>query len=193
MFNTLKGFILKVGRWEFILFTRYNLSYIRNLSSHSIEVFLIIFILILSMSCTNSEFKTVEDYFNYLNVTDFINQTIEKDELEVTISYRPIDYIILKALRNKPLERNSIDSLIEKYSNYSYFVLSISDRNKEFLDQNLEGYETFSKRLNLLAFNFNDVIKISTDKKMEIEIQSFQLLRTFGISNRTEVIFCISN
>ncbi|MFN8844285.1 MAG: hypothetical protein ACK5WV_11850 [Chryseotalea sp.] len=71
----------------------------------------------------------------------------------------------MKGTPNKPLERNSIDSLIEKYSNYSYFVLSISDRNKEFLDQNLEGYETFSKRLNLLAFNFNDVIKISTDKK----------------------------
>jgi len=144
-------------------------------------------------SCSKSDFINDEDYLDYLKSSKEINKVIGKNELKVTISYRPTEYVIIKTIGKRHRTKKEIDSLSNKFSKYLYFILSISDRDREFLDQNLEGYEVYSQRLNLLAFNFNDVINIRTDKGEDVEIESFQLLRTFGISSNTEVIFCTSS
>ena len=85
--------------------------------------------------CTPSEMQTVEELNKF--VADSDNNLIQEaivNTYKINVSYRPTDLLVEQEIGNDPTDQKLIEDSRKKFSNYYYFVLSLSKNNKEALN-----------------------------------------------------------
>ncbi|HEY9047244.1 MAG TPA: hypothetical protein VIN08_15170, partial [Ohtaekwangia sp.] len=83
-----------------------------------------------------------------------------------------------------------IDTLRKKYSQYLYFILSLSANNKEALHQ--AASDQYGDLVQTLSFRMNNYVTLTTSVNDSIPVGDFMLNRTYGMSNSTDLLFVFS-
>lgn len=143
-------------------------------------------ILFLAVACQPSEIEPddvasfILDESNGLTKKEFVGN------IELSVTFKPVDLIILQDLDGARSNRNQVDSIRKKYSRYIYFNLNLSRGGKEIsYDANGE----VSDLIRTMAFDMGAHVSLTTDQHDIIPVNDFILNRTFGLSHSTDLLF----
>ncbi|MCG8310014.1 MAG: hypothetical protein MI975_21640 [Cytophagales bacterium] len=115
-------------------------------------------------------------------------KTSKRGRLEVSAVYRPSDLIVAQEQRGKATNEATVQKLKEKYGDYAYFVLSISDNGKDALYSTAGSYQQFSDNLQKLSFRMNDYLHMTTSAKDTVYLTDHHFSRMHGMGGSTQVL-----
>ncbi len=108
--------------------------------------------------------------------------------IKTEIKYRPTDQMVWQELRNN--EKIS-DSLLEAkrklYNKYYYFIMNISEGEKDFLHGGSNSFGQFSDNLTKLSFRMQEFTWMKADNDT-IYLADFQFPRLYGMIGTTQVL-----
>lgn len=114
-----------------------------------------------------------------------LTQTIKRNGIEIKLTYKPIDLVALQNFASDAIINDSLfESTKHQFSNYLYFILSISKNGQDFLaaDPNL------SSNLNTLAFNMEEYVSMINGEGDTVSLTDFQTPRFFGVSTSSQTL-----
>lgn len=140
------------------------------------NIFILFFVFLFVNSCKQRSFNEKE-YIKYINdpKNGFLNETKAGD---VTIK-----------LLHKPSCLFAYDDSSNQYSNYLYFNLSYTTNDKDILMYNINAFNDYSERVNILSYRMSQYITLLTDKSDTVNIVDAFFERTYGMTNETNVLF----
>ncbi|HEY9045501.1 MAG TPA: hypothetical protein VIN08_06375 [Ohtaekwangia sp.] len=109
------------------------------------------------------------------------------NNVTIDVTYRPTDLLVYQEVGKSKTTPQQIDSLRKKYSQYLYFILSLSANNKEALHQT--GGEQYGDLVQTLSFRMNNYVTLTTSVNDSIPVGDFMLNRTYGMSRSTDLLF----
>lgn len=141
-------------------------------------------------SCSVSEFDSAEKLSEYVASPDNnLSQKAAVNDYHITVTYRPTDLLVHQEIGDETYNPSSIESLRKKYSNYYYFILSLSKNGKEALHQVEGGMGRYSELVQTLSFQMSEYVKLTTSAQDTIPVADFMLNRTYGLSQSTDLLF----
>lgn len=126
----------------------------------------------------------VADGENGLQKSVSVGQTV------INVTYRPTDLWVLQETGTGPIDATKIEALRKKYGQYYYFILSLSDQDKEALHQ--ASGEQYSELVQTLSFRMNEYVTLTTTAQDTIPVGDFMLNRTYGLNKSTDLLFVFS-
>jgi len=109
------------------------------------------------------------------------------NNVTVKVTYRPTDLWVYQEIGKHNATTQQIDTLRKKYSQYLYFILSLSANNKEALHQ--AASDQYGDLVQTLSFRMNNYVTLTTSANDSIPVGDFMLNRTYGMSNSTDLLF----
>lgn len=156
-----------------------------------LSVFL--FSLFFLIACSPKEVDSVEELNRYLlDPEHHLSQKSEINGYSITVTYKPTDLLVHQEIGEETIERPGLDSLQAKYSNYHYFILSLSKNNKEALHQVEGGMDQYSELVQTLSFRMPSYVTLTTSAQDTIPVGDFIMNRTYGLSQSTDLLFVFS-
>jgi len=126
---------------------------------------------------------------NYVaDPSNHLRQVQQTGNMEVSVTYQPVDLLVARELSAPPYSPLAVDSLRKNYHNATFFVLAIS-RNQHEILQPTEGFATYSDLLQTLAFRMNDHVRILTSQGDTLRPTNYYLDRTYASANATQLLF----
>jgi hypothetical protein len=140
------------------------------------------------VACTPSEFHLDKELKAYVSNPDHgcIN-TIDKNGIQLSVSYRPTDLLISQEVEDELVTPPVIDSLRMKYQGQFYFLISFSRNNKELL-QSANDPVAYSDLLQTLSFRMSSYVSLS-DGRASVPPSDYMLNRTYGLASSTDLLF----
>jgi hypothetical protein len=146
---------------------------------------------IILINCAPPEYLSPAELNEY--IADEENQLVKKIKVQaysLRVSYRPTDLWIYQEADNLKIDVGTYNSLNQRYSNYYYFILSLSKANKEMLDPaTTGGLGQYSELVQTLSFRMNNYVTLTTPAQDTISPGDFMLHRTYGLSEATNILF----
>lgn len=138
-------------------------------------------------SCDGPDYLSEEELSQYILDEDHgLSASVNTNNVSIKATYRPTDLLVAQELRNfenPPAE--AIVSAREKYKNYYYFIVSLSNSGKDVLSPSSPG---FSELLQTISFRMGEVVNLTTESDT-IPVSDFVYNRTFGMSSSTDILF----
>ncbi|WP_420571716.1 hypothetical protein [Kordia sp.] len=150
-------------------------------------VFLLGFLSIVLFGCSTETFDSKEVLLEHIQ--DESNGFLQEktvNGVHFSLLYRPTDLLVNQELRGNG--DKDIQELRDRYSQYLYFNLSISQDNKELLSAVPKNRNEFGQMVNELAFGMGQKVHLFTKTKDTIEIADFIYPRMYGMSNATTIM-----
>lgn len=138
-------------------------------------------------SCT-SEITSPEALQVYVLQND-LSKTKNIGSVQLKVSYKPNDLLVAQELRQHLSTTTLIDSLRQKYEDYTYFSLSMSADNKEIETWNTNSQVVFAERVQTLSFGMNNYVQLVTSQQDTIPVSDYAYQRTFGMGRSTDILF----
>jgi hypothetical protein len=110
-----------------------------------------------------------------------------KDKVKMQMFYRPTDLLVAQTLNDRS-DNNEIKQSREQYGNYAYFILSISNEDKDALNTMSGSYQNFSENLQTLAFRMQDYLEMITSRHDTIPLADFHFPRLYGMGGATQMM-----
>lgn len=154
---------------------------------NKIKLTTIIFIMVFIYSCRKS-FATKEELVAHINDEDNgYSQTKVINNVKVNVTYKPSELMVYQE-ELTPTEKQK-DSLLKKYNQSLYFILSYSKEGKEIFSTIKESRSDFNDLQNTLTFGMNKKVSLTTTKKDTVPLIDYNFPRTYGMSRSTTLIF----
>src|SRR5690606_20695983 len=83
------------------------------------------------------------------------------------------------------------DSLRNRYSNYYYFILSISKNDEEVLHL-LDDFKSYGQLVETMSFRMQDYVTLTTSDRDTIPTGDFMMNRTYGLGSSTDLLFAFN-
>lgn len=122
-------------------------------------------------------------------VIDEANGLIHSTDIngtKVSVSYRPTDLCVAQEFDSGGKE--TLDSLRKKYSNYHYFILSLTRDNGEALNRTGD-MRTYSQLVETMSFRMSDYVTLTTASRDTIPVGDFMMNRTYGLAASSDILF----
>jgi len=119
-------------------------------------------------------------------------QEKEKNSYKVRVLIKPTDLLVAQSIQG-PISKKELQTLRNNYSNYQYFLLSLSHNQKNALYGMRSGYGQFSEMLQTLAFRMDEYVQLITANKDTIPVADFIYPRLYGASPSTDVLFVFNS
>lgn len=139
-------------------------------------------------SCRHSMLSGEEMAAYVADTAHGLKQIQQVGDVEVSVTYQPVDLLITRELMGLPLRQAAVDSLRKKYHNTTFFLLSVSRNQRELL-QPKEGFTAYSDLLQTLSFQMNEHVRLLTSQGDTIKPSNYYLDRTYGSANATQLLF----
>ncbi len=167
-----------------------NKNLIHSLLGMVREGFLVLFTLVLLLSsCGQKTLNSKGELMAYL--ADEENGYTQKKTIngvDFSITYRPKDLLVVQELFDE-MSDFQIDSLRNKYEEYMYFNVSLSQNNQEILNNVATNGRDFGSMVNQLAFGMGDKVHLFSKTKDTIEMADYAYPRMYGMSDKTSMLF----
>lgn len=140
------------------------------------------------VACSPPSYLSEKELGQY--VLDSDNGLIQKREsngLDLQVYYKPTGLLVAQELEGKQ-DSAVYNELYAKYGNYAYFILDLSNDDKNALYQS-GSYDRFSENLQTLAFRMDQYANLTTSKMDTIPVGDFIYPRMYGMSNAATVMF----
>lgn len=143
---------------------------------------------VLLFSCTPKPLSIADLQLYVLDESNGLRKSVDIDGSNACVTYRPTDFWVYQELDKDLAEHHLVDSLRKKYSEYYYFIVSLSANNKEALQvgNNLAEYGDL---VQTMSFRLPQYVHLITEKNDTIPVGDFMLNRTYGLSSSTDVLF----
>src|ERR1035437_3440327 len=93
--------------------------------------FLFFSLLIVIYSCNNSKTLSPKDYIAWIeNKDNGLKIQKEMDQIDYSIQYKSIDYIIVKEEKSNNIEKTTLESRRKVLEKMQYYTLRIASKNK---------------------------------------------------------------
>lgn len=144
------------------------------------------------LGCSQTEVQTVAELNEFLSdPANSLIQSAEINDVNITVIYKPTDLLVYREVGDFPTDSSVVARTSEKYSNYYYFILSISKNQNEVLVPRGDILQ-FSSLVQTLSFRMNDYVNLTTSERDTIPVADFIYNRTYGFSHATELLFVFS-
>lgn len=149
--------------------------------------FYVVFILFI-VGCGNSAHLPPEKLSAFvIDEEHGLKKTAVLNNINTEVTYRPVDLLVYQEIGKQVVDAKEIGNLRKKYSQYIYFVLSLSKDNKEALHQ--AGGSQYGELVQTLSFRMNEYVTLTTAANDTIPVGDFTLNRTYGMSGSTDLLF----
>jgi hypothetical protein len=139
--------------------------------------------------CTVSEFDSVQALNDYIaSPGNKLTQVTESNGYRITLTYRPTGLLVHQEIGDDPHDSSAISASRKKYTDYYYFVLSLSKKDKEALHQT-SGMAEYSELVQTLSFRMGNYVTLTTSSADTVPAGDFMLDRTYGLSQSTDLLF----
>jgi len=156
------------------------------------QLYILLLLSILS-SCNKPQYLSEEQLKAYVIDPDHgLSEKNEVNEVVTTVTYRPTDLLVAQELRSASPTVKEIERIRGKYNKYAYFVLNISNRDRDVLT-GLSDYDRFSRQLNTFAFGMAEFVNLTTPQKDTIPVADYIFPRTYGAGKSTAMLFAFNN
>lgn len=111
------------------------------------------------------------------------------DNIHYNLLYKPVEYVMLRELREDIGEEGKWEEMKAEYSKYEYytFEIDIDEFNEEILKYNLKSEEEYAERVNYYAFKFQNDLKLVQDKDT-LACSGFHFERNYGLSPKVRFL-----
>ncbi len=153
------------------------------------HLLLFIICIVFLYSCTQKSFDSKDELWEYLRNDD--NEYLHKKSVngyDFSLLYKPTDILVDQELGNDHTKKD-IKRLRGKYSQYLYFILSMSRGNKELLSTTPKNRQEFGAMVNQLAFGMGEKVHVFTPQKDTLELLDYVYPRMYGMSKSTSMLF----
>ena len=116
-----------------------------------------------------------------------LSKSVTVNGAKVSVTLKPTDLLVLQELDGKSTQEN-IDSLRMHYARFCYFVVSLSQNDRELLHE-MNGMEQYSEMVNVLSFRMGQYVSLTTSATDTIPVNDYALNRTFGMAPSTDLLF----
>lgn len=142
--------------------------------------------------CIRSEFSSEKELADFIHDPDNGLEKVEEGGgVKITVTYKPADLMVAQELKSRSGRAPDVSSYYKKYDPYYYFLVSLSNNNREVLNT-LNGMETYSDLVETMSFRMNDYVTLTTNASDTIPVADFILNRTFNMSKSTDLLFVFS-
>lgn len=148
-------------------------------------------LLVLLTSCL-TEITTPEQLNSFVqDESNGLKQKVEINGLMAEVVYLPTDLLVSRELGNSEANLEQVNDLRQKYSNYHYFILSLSKEKQEALNIG-NDFGRFGELVKIMSFRMTDYVSLSTNVIDSIPVGDFILNRTYGMTSSTDLLFVFS-
>lgn len=146
---------------------------------------------LLLLNCTSKTFEGTDAMWTYLKNTNHgYLQEKSVNGYDFSLLYKPTDLLVQQELtQEEKTNTKKVKMLRDKYSQYIYFVVSISRDNKELLSTTPKNRQEFGKMVNNLAFGMGNKVHVFTPKKDTLDLLDYVYPRMYGMSKATTMLF----
>jgi hypothetical protein len=151
--------------------------------------FLPLLLIFFVLACSPSAMTEEELQAFVADADHGLRQSVEVNGYQAELTYRPTDLWVKQEIGDKPATAQEVDALRKKYSDYYYFVLSLSRGNKEALHTMEGGMGQYSELVQVMSFRMADYVTMTTSASDTIPVGDSMLNRTYGLSQSTDILF----
>lgn len=154
-----------------------------------IQITIITSLLLVIQSSCSRKVKTVKDLQEYIqNPKHGLMQEKDVNGINIKLTYKPgILFASQEINIYDTLNRNEKEEIIERYNNHLYFILSLSQGNKEILSK-YNNQQWFSQMVNQLAFGMGDKASLVTGMGDTLHLLDFHYPRMYGMAPSTDIM-----
>lgn len=139
------------------------------------------------ISCLNGN-SSCEDLRRYVeDESNGCSKSITKDGSVIRVSYRPTDLLIAQEISDERLDAETISQLKKKYSQYYYFVVSVSIAGNEAIHNGLRA-NNYDNIVRTMSFRMQDYISLTTSLSDTVSFADALMDRTYGLARSTNLL-----
>jgi hypothetical protein len=153
--------------------------------------FYVVIICIALCNCKPQELTPAELQSFILDEENGLQQSAASGGAKVSVTYRPTDLWVDQEIDGEIVDRPTLDSLRKKYAGYYYFVLTVSNNEKEAL-HSVGDMETYSRLVETMSFRMPQYVTLTTTSQDTIPVGDFVLNRTYGLGSSTDILFAFN-
>jgi hypothetical protein len=172
---------------KFTVFGRIHSLFSKGVRGITISILYCFFL----MSCSSTPKYLSPPELNkfILEEENGLKKTVEINGYKIEVINRPTDLWVHQEVGDDPVTENMLNQLRPKYSNYYYFLVSLSRNNKEALHQLDGGMSQYSELVQTLSFRMAEFANLTTSLQDTIPVGDAMLNRTYGMSTSTDLLF----
>jgi hypothetical protein len=137
----------------------------------------------------------VNDFIDEVNKDEDFVKTTTIGNIQVTVGYKPAEYMALSEMRSKIEGQTSISAkefneTVNGFRQSAYFLLKIgATDSSDVMKIGITDRVSYANRLNDLTFNSGNHAYFLTNENDTIRASIFDLQRSFGYSNDLSILF----
>jgi len=110
-------------------------------------------------------------------------------DITYSLQYKPLDYVILRELKEDKNNTDKYKELIKEYGQYEYYTLELkaNEFNDEILKYNLHSEKDYEDRVKYYAFKFQDDLTLIQDNDTS-HCLSYHFERNYGLSPKVKFL-----
>ncbi|MDN4167085.1 hypothetical protein QWY31_16360 [Cytophagales bacterium LB-30] len=108
-------------------------------------------------------------------------------DIKVAVAFRPSESLALQEMGGAIQKGSEWDSLLQKYSPYYYFVLHLSENDRELL-YSPRNYPKYGELLQALSFRIHEFVKAKGSNGEEIPLVDYYFQPTYGMSSSNDIL-----
>ena len=146
----------------------------------------------LILSACSPQYVSEKELVEYIN--NEYNGLVKKktaNGMELTVTYRPTDLLVAQEVGSS-VDTVLIRKAMNKYSEYAYFILSLTAEGKNALYGKSHDMSNFSDNLQTLSFRMADRVFLSNSDNDTIPVADYIFDRSFGMGSTT-LMFVFNN
>ncbi len=155
--------------------------------------FILFFVLLIS-SCAKKQLEPKELLEFIEDDSNGFVQTKTIDEYTFKVMYQPIEYIVLKEIKDNILTKKIIEEKKKELDNLQYFLLEIEipSEKGDLLKYNLTDNNEYYYRLKYFSFDMqNDIQLIENKDTLPCVLYHFE--RTYGLTSKCKITLAFEN
>ncbi len=161
-----------------------------SIAGSDMKYFYVIFFIPLFSGCKPNHVSADRLVSYVADESNGLRKSVISSGTTIEVIYRPTDLLVHQELAGSSATPEQIETSREKYSQYLYFILSLSIENKEALHQSAGSQ--YGDLIQILSFKMNSYVSLTTAASDTIPVADFMLNRTFGMATSTDVLFVFS-
>jgi hypothetical protein len=104
-------------------------------------------------------------------------------KINYTLQYKPLDYVIVRELREDVSDKKKMDEIKKEYGKFDYYTLEITidEFKDEILKYNVRSENDYAERVKYYAFKFQNDLKMIQEGDT-VNCTSYHFERNYGLS-----------
>jgi hypothetical protein len=141
-------------------------------------------------SCSQSPVSEAELIKYVADEDNGLTRSTQSGEVKISVSFQPTDLLVARELRgNASPTADQMQRAVSKYSDQYYFVVRLSQGQKELVTPAQVGLAGFSELLQTLSFEMGDKVSVIDASRDTLEVADYIYNRTFGAATSSDLLF----